>query len=54
MGSKGSFALQTQTWERDSHGLFDYEFKKWNLNDFKLDNTIGILYREIEPSNQVI
>jgi hypothetical protein len=39
MGNEASIALQTQTWERDSHGLFDFEFKKWEMDDIKLDET---------------
>ena len=45
MGNEGSFSLQTQTWSRDSHGLFDYEFKKWTLDDMKLDKSHNIIYR---------
>lgn len=45
MGNEGSFSLQTQTWGRDSHGLFDYEFKKWHLDDMQLDKSHHIIYR---------
>ena len=45
MGNKEWFWFQSQTWSRDSHGLFDYEFKKWHIDDFKLDEECQIIYR---------
>ena len=54
MGNKESFGFLTQTWGRDSHGLFDYEFKKWNLNNLKLEGSYNIIYRETDSLNPVI
>ena len=45
MGNEGSITLQTQTWSRDSHGLFDYEHKKWEIDDIKLEEKCKIIYR---------
>ena len=45
MGNKECFCLQTQTWARDSHGLFDYEFKRWHTDDLKLEEDTQIIYR---------
>jgi hypothetical protein len=45
MGNEGSITLQTQTWSRDSHGLFDYEHKKWEIDDVKLEEKWQIIYR---------
>lgn len=45
MGNEGSFVLHTQTWGRDSHGLFDYDSKKWQLDDIKLTDNCLIVYR---------
>ena len=45
MGNKEWFCLQTQTWSRESHGLFDYEFKNWYTENFELSSESNIIFR---------